>query len=73
MKKIDIEKRKEKVMAKDNSIQQRLNAEIDSRVKYYEENPIDKSSKMGTIHYIAAVVIAVAGLVMTVLGALLAK
>ena len=60
-------------MAKDNSIQDRLNAEIDKRVTYYEENPVDEKSKMGTVHYIAAVVIAVAGLVMTVLGALLAK
>ena len=60
-------------MAKDNSIQERLNAEIDKRVTYYEENPVDEKTKMGTVHYIAAVVIAAAGLVMTVLGALLAK
>ena len=60
-------------MAKDNSIQDRLNAEIDKRVTYYEENPIDEKTKMGAVHYIAAVVIAAAGLVMTVLGALLAK
>ena len=29
-------------MAKDNSIQNRLNAEIDKRVKFYEENPIEE-------------------------------
>ena len=60
-------------MAKDNSIRERLNAALEERVSYYEENPVDPKSKMGTVHYIAAVVIAVAGLVMTVLGALLAK
>ncbi len=60
-------------MAKDNSIQERLNAEIEKRVTYYEENPIDPKTKMGTVHYIAAIVISAAGLIMTVLGALLAK
>ena len=59
------------VMAKDNSIQERLNAEVDKRVTYYEENPVDPSSKMGVVHYVAAIVIAVAGLVMTVLGAVM--
>lgn len=58
-------------MAKDNSIKERLDAEIDKRVKYYEENPVDEKSKMSAVHYIAAIIIAVAGLVMTVLGAVL--
>ena len=58
-------------MAKDNSIQNRLNAEIDKRVKFYEENPIDEKSKMGAVHYVASIVIAVGGLVMTVLGAVM--
>ncbi len=58
-------------MAKDNSIQDRLNVEVDKRVTYYENNPVDEKSKMGTVHYVAAIVIAVIGLVMTVLGAVL--
>ena len=58
-------------MAKDNFIQNRLNAEIDKRVKIYEENHIDEKSKMGAVHYVAAIVIAVGGLVMTVLGAVM--
>ena len=60
-------------MAKDNSINERLNAALEERVTYYEENPIDPDTKMRAVHYVAAAVIAVAGLVMTVLGALIAK
>ena len=54
-----------------DSISERLNSEIDKRVSYYEENPTDPKSKMGAVHYVAAVIIAAAGLVMTVLGAVL--
>ena len=56
---------------KGDSISERLNAEIDKRVSYYEENPVDEKSKMSAVHYIAAIIIAAAGLVMTVLGAVL--
>ncbi|MEE1356276.1 MAG: hypothetical protein UHG68_01785 [Clostridia bacterium] len=58
-------------MAKDNSIKERLDAEVDKRVTYYEQNPVDEKSRMGTVHYVAAIVIAVVGLVMTVLGAVM--
>ncbi len=56
-------------MAKNNDIEQRLNKEVAERVSYYETHEPPEEEKLGKIHYIMAVVVAVIGLVMTIIGA----
>ncbi len=56
-------------MAKNNDIEQRLNKEVAERVSYYEAHETPEEEKLSKIHYIMAVVVAVIGLVMTIIGA----